>query len=195
MNETKLDIDELRKNTNLQGIKLCDKPLTFFYDETENVCKFYLTETGVNDPTALSKDFVLAGVMYENRPDGIDSLFSKFNLQANELKYKKMSRNKLFEQVICSKRITLILNWLLEKDIYIHFSSLGNLYYALADIIDSIIPNELMSIIFELKSSLHQYCKIHFNEFYPILYKYHFPNIKSEEINNFSKEFITFLEV
>lgn len=194
MNETKLDIDELRKNTNLQGIKLCDKPLTFFYDETENVCKFYLTETGVNDPTALSKDFVLAGVMYENRPDGIDSLFSKFNLQANELKYKKMSRNKTFEQIICSKRITLILNWLLEKDIYIHFSSLGNLYYALADIIDSIIPNELMSIIFELKSFLHQYCKIHFNEFYPILYKYHFPNIKSEEINNFSKEFIAFLE-
>ena len=194
MNKTKLDIDELRKNTNLQGIKLCDKHLTFFYDETENVCKFYLTETGVNDPTALSKDFVLAGVMYENRPDGIDSLFSKLNLQTNELKYKNMSRNRTFEQIICSKRITLILNWLFEKDIYIHFSSLGNLYYALADIIDSIIPDELMSINFELKSSLHQFCKSYFNEFYPILYKYHFPNIKSEEINKFLKDVITFLE-
>lgn len=194
MNETKLDIDELRKNTNLQGIKLCDKPLTFFYDETENVCKFYLTETGVNDPTALLKDFILGGVMYENCPEGIETLFCKFNLQTDELKYKNISRNKTFNQIICSKRITLILDWLLEKDIYIHFSSLGNLYYGLSDIIDSIIPKDLMYMIFELKSALHQFCKVHFNDVYPILYRYHFPNIKSEEINDFTNKLITALE-
>lgn len=170
MNVIKLDIEQLRKNSNLQGIKLCDKSLTFFYDETENVCKFYLTETGVNDSTALSKDFVLGGVMYENYPEGIDSLFNKFNLQADELKYKNISRKKTFEQIICY------------------------LYYALSDIIDSIIPSELMYMIFELKSSLHQFCKVHFNDIYPILYRYHFPNIKSEEINDFTNELITALE-
>lgn len=190
------DIEDLRKNSNWQGYQLCDKPLTFFYDETENLCKFYLTDTGVNDPSALSKDFVLGGIMYEEYPEGIDELFNKFNLQTNELKYIKISRNKSFEQILISKRITLILDWLLEKNIYIHFSSLGNLYYALADIIDSIVPNNLMDVNFinDLKSELHQFCKKHFEKCFPILNKYNYPNIQTDQIKSFVNDFILFLE-
>lgn len=196
MNEIKLDIDELRKKSNWQGIKLCDKPLTFFYDETENLCKFYLTDIGVNDPSALSKDFVLGGIMYEKCPEGVDELFNKFNLQTNELKYINISRNKCFEQILISKRITLILDWLLEKNIYIHISSLGNLYYALSDIIDSIVPNNLIDVNFlnDLKSVLHQFCKKHFEKCLVILSKYNYPNIQTDQIKSFSDDFIMFLE-
>lgn len=187
------DIDELRKNSNFQNIDLCDKELTFFYDEAMNAGKFWLTQEGINNKKALTHDFVLAGIMYEKEPEGIEDLFKKLNLQAGELKYANYTKNKSIEKIISSKRVTLILDWILNNNVYIHYTILNFLYYGLVDIIDSIIPENLINMIFDLKTTLYEYCKLNLDELFIILYKYSFPNIKQNEVGCFCHELVSFL--
>ena len=60
------DIDFLRQTeSELQGIPLCNDRMTFYYDETGNCGKFKVTETGFNDPMALTRDFVLGGIAFD----------------------------------------------------------------------------------------------------------------------------------
>ena len=46
----------------LNGIKPFNEEMTFYYDESGNCRKFYLTDNGFNDPEAIKGDFVLAGI-------------------------------------------------------------------------------------------------------------------------------------
>ena len=187
------DIDELREYSNFQNIELCDRKLTFYYDEAMNAGKFWLTQEGINNKKALTHDFVLAGIMYEKEPEGIEDLFKKLNLQASELKYANYTKNKSIEKIISSKRVTLILDWILNNNVYIHYTILNFLYYGLVDIIDSIIPENLINKVFDLKATLYEYCKLNLDELFKILYKYSYPNIKQNEVFSFCHEFVSFL--
>ena len=78
-----IDVNDIREaDSKGHGIPLCDDIMTFFYDETGNCGKFSLNENGVNDETALQKDFILGGVAYDGSDCPADAVEAEAAVKA-----------------------------------------------------------------------------------------------------------------
>ena len=141
-----MDVNESRnaiiKHHNLKKV---DDVYTFYYDETNNIRKLYLTEAGLNIEQA--DNFVLAGIVHKGLICNADysTLFNKLGLQktTKELKLKHVAKGN-FLAMLGSKKLNLILKWLTENNFYIHYFNLNLMYWSLADrngppILDSLI--------------------------------------------------------
>ena len=198
MQNTDFNVNERRKSiSEIQGIPLFNEKMSFYYDETGNCRKFSLKSDGtVNSVDAINHDFILGGVAFKDdfRQDSIDELYKELHLQASqkELKYKRIhNRSGSFLETLGNHKITLLLDWLLDNPIYIHYSVLNNFYYALVDIVDSLFSTHkdvVASMDKQLKSSLYQFSKEHQDEVLSLLAKYHYPNIQKEESRAFCME-------
>lgn len=195
-----IDVDLIRKaDLEMHGIPLCNEKMTFYYDETNNCGKFYLTEEGINDESALLCDFILGGVMYDGveNPADTDKLFRDLKLQLSikELKFKHINRGrKPFLEFIGNDRVTAYIEWLYNSGLYIHYATINNLYYGLVDLVDSIWetrPEFAFSFewVMYLKSELYHFCMDHLEVVLPLMYRYHFPNIDKEKKREFCLDF------
>ena len=200
-----IDVNYIRNaDSEMHGIPLCDEKLTFYYDETNNCGKFYLTEVGINDESALLCDFILGGVMYdgEENPADIDKLFQNLKLQSSikEVKFKHINRGrKPFLEFMDSDRVTTFVEWLYESGLYIHYATLNNLYYGLVDLVDSIWETRpQFAFSFEwvqyLKSELYNFCLVHLEGTLHLMHKYHFPDIDKEKTRDFCLDFCNFIQ-
>lgn len=195
-----LDIDDMRQmDAELQCIPLCNDHMTFYYDETGNCGKFKVTETGFNDPMALTRDFILGGIAYDGEecPANVDSLFAALDLKPGtaELKFHHISRKKAnFHEWFGSKRASVFIQWLHTSNLYIHYALLNNLYYAIVDIVDSLWESQpqfrfIPEWALGLKSALYGFCKSHIEEVLVLFRKYHYPDIGRQDSSEFCKEF------
>ena len=120
-----------------------NRKCTFYYDESNNIRKLWLDENDFNAP--IDSDFVLGGVMYfgDKSTADVDSLKTKLRLQksAKEMKFKHISKAKSFLECLNEEKVLFFLQWLYDSDLYIHFSNVNNLYFAIVDIIDIIMRN------------------------------------------------------
>lgn len=102
------DINEMRKCIEILPSKeLFDIKGTFYYDETDNVRKYYLKETGLNEQ--IDKHFVLGGAYLEEgctTPD-VEGLKAKLNIATDleELKSKHLYKGD-FLKVLDNKTYT-----------------------------------------------------------------------------------------
>lgn len=139
-----LSVNELRTVIELFPNKeLFDIECSFYYDETDNVRKYYLKETGVNEQ--IDRHFVLGGVYCkkdEELPD-IEELKVKLNISndSKEIKSKQLYRGD-FLKVLDDKHIHLFLEWISKCQLYVHYTVVNLYYYSLVDIVDSLITNE-----------------------------------------------------
>ncbi len=71
-----------------------DISFNFYYDETNNIRKFYVKEANFN--SCFTANFVLGGMVYEGTSPNVNSLISKLNLQktVKELKFKHIATGK-----------------------------------------------------------------------------------------------------
>lgn len=192
-----LDVDMIRQmDAELHGLPLCDKKLTFYYDETGNCGKFSLREDGINDPTALSNDFILGGIAFEGDecPTDAAKMIAELKLQSKELKFKNICRTHDFMTFMGSQRVNIYVNWLYNSGLYVHFATINNLYYALVDMVDSLWdaqPELAFSFewVAQIKSAVYHFCKEHLDEVFPLLYQFHYPNIEREQTQNFCRVF------
>lgn len=139
-----LDVDSIREDI-LDGNPLhgTDASYTFYHDETNNIRKLLLTESGINNPDP--KIFVLGGIVY--RPSVVpdwSGLLRRLELQptVKELKLKHLGKGDFLE-LATSKKIAMLLKWLTQRNIHIHSTTVDVLYWSVVDIIDSIIANRL----------------------------------------------------
>lgn len=194
-----LDVNFVRQmESELNGIPLCDDTLTFYYDETGNCGKFILTADGVNDRTALTNDFILGGIMFNGEvcPADTDALLKELRLsaKAKELKFDKVYKHGTeFMKFIGCRRISVFLQWLGQSGLHIHYATINNLYYALADLVDSLWESQpelafSYEWVLEIKSAVFWFCKEHTDEFLQVLYNYHYPNISVDEVKPFAEE-------
>lgn len=183
------DINEMRKCIEMSPSKeLFDIKGTFYYDETDNVRKYYLKETGVNEQ--IDRHFVLGGVYLEEgcaAPD-VEALKAKLNISKDleELKSKNLYNGDLLK-ILDNKHIHIFLEWILDSQFYVHYSVINLYYYALVDIVDSVIKPRFNPLVFEFKNDLYQVAKKNHTDFNDILYKYNYPNISNENIEAFLK--------
>lgn len=169
----------------LNGIKPFNEEMTFYYDESGNCRKFYLTDNGFNDPEAIKGDFVLAGIAHNGKSYEIDlvSLHEALEYKEGqkELKFKHLYHNSAdFVSFMGSKRATEFLEWLDKSGLYIHYSALNNLFYSLVDIVDSLWETHPMCIMYfwDIKNALYDFTIEHQDEVIDILVRHTYPDVK-----------------
>lgn len=197
-----VDYTLLRKqNIELHQLDKADEVYTFYYDETNNSRKFRITDTDFN--VSKDKDFVLGGLVHKGEPRNFDTseLVKELNLQANikEIKCRHIADGQ-FIDCLKSKKLNILLKWLTENEIYIHYAVMNNLYFGVVDIIDSIIYNgsdvELNALlIFEMKNVLYKYINIDIATIHDVFLEYKYPNIDSEQVSNFCSEMIKWIDI
>lgn len=172
-----------------------DEEYIFHYDETNNIRKLHLTDYGSN---ADLKNFVLGGIVYRsNKTLGdTDSLIKSLVLQksAKEIKFNQLATGE-FLGVLNSQRIRTLLKWLIDNDIYIHYTNFNILYWSIVDIVDSLWSDPILKQYTpyqaEIKNELFRLCNIDLDGFLGILKKYNYPNIQ----RNLGYSFMTELAV
>lgn len=185
------DINEIRKYTKLfaPGADF-DKAYTFYYDETNNIRKFYVRETDFN--YSFTANFILGGVVHEGEKPNIQPLFDGLNLQktVKEAKLKHIAKGD-FLQCLRSDKLNFYLQYLLNSNLYIHYSSLNILYWSIVDIVDSAIvhsePAKKLGPQFanHLKNDLYRLARLEIDGVIELFYKFEYPNIKKESVLSF----------
>ncbi|GGF54054.1 DUF3800 domain-containing protein [Alteromonas lipolytica] len=186
-----MDISFLRSRIielgRLQGV---DDTYTFFYDETNNVRRLYLTDCGlnVNQPN----NFILAGIACRgvSHDSDFDSLFDSLKLQktAKELKLHQIAKGS-FLDMLKSKKLKQVLEWLDVQQYYIHYFNLNVLYWSIIDILDSIIgeANNPLFIRYhlQLKSDFYEIALLNSAEFLKKLADFNYPDVSKEKRDEF----------
>ena len=192
-----LDAEEMRwpmilnifDSTALYGL---DEEYVFFYDETNNIRKFWITDDGLNEkPT----NFVLGGIVHKKSQSitCFDELVASLHIQksATEIKFNQLATGS-YLGVLNSKKIQTLLEWLIENGIYIHYSKLNLLYWSLVDIIDSVWEEpelrQYMPYVMQIKGELFNLANADLDKLVPLLKKYRFPNVKRPEVKAFMLE-------
>ncbi len=180
-----------------------NKSYQFYYDESNNVRKLYLSKQidGYNidhDPDKHnSVNFVLAGVAHTGSSSSadFDDLRQRIQLQANakEFKLKHLAKGD-FLTMLTSKKLTAFFEWLLYGDLYLHYFHLNMEYWGYVDIIDDCIlfgrekgfipemsDEQLYGYMLANKDALHTYVKANKVPFIQFLKSYDFPYIEGRE--------------
>lgn len=171
----------------------------FFYDESNNIRKLWLKEKDFNTP--VNRHFVLGGVMYFGETYNADFSILKNELclqkSVKEIKFKHISSNKNFLDCLSEPKVNIFLHWLYQCDLYIHYSDINNLYFAIADIVDDIVGIVEQAYIpypFEMKNELYKIFSSHYDEFCQLLIKYNYPNIIPKNITSFYQGIISIID-
>ena len=184
----------------MHNVKNIDTEYTFYYDETNNIRKFWFkNENKFNIPIAdLSKNFVLGGVSHLKSKTNFDTEKLKQDLKlpktVKEMKLTYIAKGD-FLSCLKSKKLEIFLDWFVSNDLFLHYSNLNILYWSVIDILESMIPQDLLQIHMELKTILYEFIKIDLNKFIEILYKYEYPNIDRKKANDFLDEILNYIKI
>lgn len=172
-----------------------DEQCFFYYDESNNIRKLWLDENDFNAP--IDSDFVLGGVMHfgENCIVDVNELRTQLRIQqsSKEIKFKHISKSTDFLGCLSENKVSFFLEWLLKSDLYVHYFNVNNLYYAIVDIIDSIVNPIYIPYVFQMKNELYKIAKDNYQSFYKHLISYNYPNIDSSKIKYFYDGIIDFV--
>lgn len=176
--------------------KFDGKDCYFYYDETNNARKVWIKETDFNVP--VNKDFVLGGVMHfgEFASDEVSKLKQELHLQksAPELKFKHIGMGKDFLGCLAEPKVKLFLDWLYSSNLYVHYSNVNNLYWAIVDIVDTIEEPAYIPFSFELKNSLYKVACANYPDFYQLLVACDYPNVTGQNIRRLYQGIIDFVD-
>lgn len=198
LNAEKLRADMLLNIFAGQTLYGLDEEYAFFYDETNNIRKFWIRDDGFNEQP---KNFVLGGVGHKKSEPltGIDELVKLLHIQksAKEIKFNQLATGS-YLGVLNSKKIKKLLEWLIANGVFIHYTNFNILYWSLVDIVDSLWNEpelrQYMSYVMHIKSELFNLANADLNRLVLILKKYHFPNVQRNASSAFMTEFSGLLE-
>jgi len=188
------DIGDVRKYTKLLAPSAdFDGAYTFYYDETNNIRKFYLRETDFN--STFTDNFVLGELVHEGPAPDVQALIDSFKLQQSvkEVKFKHIAKGG-FIDCLTSQKLNLFLKYIANSGLYIHYSSLNILYWSIVDIVDSAIALSKVSqqlgpqFANAMKNDLYKLAKIEIDSMISLFHKYGYPNIKKNDVLSFIEE-------
>jgi hypothetical protein len=189
-----LEISEIREFTKMLAPTAdFDSVFTFYYDETNNIRKFYVKENDFN--YTFTSNFVLGGLVHLGQAPNLQPLIDSFKLQktVTEVKFKHIASGD-FLDCLKSEKLKLFLQFLKDSDLYVHYSSLNILYWSLVDIVDSAIVSSEASrqlgpqFSNHLKNDLYKLSRLEIDSVIQLFYKYEYPNIKSDFVLPFIEE-------
>ncbi|MBU3102923.1 DUF3800 domain-containing protein [Clostridium gasigenes] len=183
----------------LHKLESMNEVYTFYYDETNNARKFRLKEEGFN--SSMDENFVLGGIVYKGKNKALDTdrLFNELNLQTTvkELKGKHISKKSNYIEYISSNKLNIFLKWIDSNEILLHYSNMNNLYFAIVDIVDSVIDERIsydIGFVNYLKNILYKYIKQDIDFIQKVFYQFKYPNIRKEDCHEFCSYLIYWIE-
>ncbi|NOT20429.1 MAG: DUF3800 domain-containing protein [Sideroxydans sp.] len=185
---------------NAYGIRRADDKFAFYYDETNNIRRFLLTDDGTN--VSEHKNFVLGGIALQEGqvlPE-IASLRAALDLQDNapEIKFKHVASGD-FEAVLASRKMARFLIWLTEHQLAIHYSSINIVYWSIVDIVDSILASERFDAFSygrrEMKNELYRIACMDKPAFLALMKHHGYPNIQRSMVADFIADVEAFLNL
>jgi hypothetical protein len=167
-----------------------DSKFTFYYDETNNIKKFYVRENDFN--YTFTSNFVLGGLVHEGVAPSVQTLIDSFKLQktTKEVKFKHIA-NGNFLECLNSEKLRLFLQFIKDSNFYVHYSSLNILYWAIVDIVDSAIVNSDIAqqlgpgFSNQLKNDLYKLARLEIDSVIKLFKRFEYPNVKKESIIQF----------
>lgn len=198
-----LNAEELRADMLLnifatQPLYGLEEEYSFFYDETNNIRKFWIRDDDFNAPP---KNFVLGGIAHKrsNPLTGLDELVKSLYIQnsAKEIKFNQLATGG-YLGVLNSKKVRTLLEWLIDNGVFIHYTNFNILYWSLVDIVDSLWDEpevrQYMPYVMHIKSELFNLANADLDRLVPIFKKYRYPNIQRSASSAFMMEFSFLLE-
>jgi hypothetical protein len=198
-----LNAEELRAGMLLnifagQPLYGLDEEYAFFYDETNNIRKFWIREDGFNEQP---KNFVLGGIVHKKSEPltGLDEMVKSLHIQksAKEIKFNQLATGS-YLGVLNSKKIRTLLEWLIANGVFIHYTNFNILYWSLVDIVDSLWDEpelrQYMRYVMHIKNEIFNLANADLDRLVPILKKYRFPNVQRNASPAFMMEFSGLLE-
>lgn len=182
----------------VHGIRRADGKFAFFYDETNNIRKFSLTDAGTN--VEEHKNFVLGGVALQegqSLPD-IAPLREALGMQDNapEIKFKHVASGD-FEAALASRKMARFLAWLTEHRLAIHYSSINIVYWSIVDIVDSILASKRFEAFSparrEMKNELYRIASMDKPAFLALMRRHDYPGIPTGKVGSFIADVDAFL--
>jgi len=195
-----IDVNAMRDPAiHLNGLHKADDIYTFYYDETNNIRRFHITENGfnVNQPNC----FVLGGIAHKGKRRAVDisGLRTQLRIQnsAKEIKLKHLGKGDFLDLMNASKVSTLF-DWLAEEDFLLHYQVLDVVYWSLTDIIDSIVTAldqpQLMAMATNLKNDLYAVLREDQESMVAFLDRYDYPDVTRERRRSFLVELLKMLD-
>lgn len=166
---------------------------TFYYDETNNIRKFYVREFDFN--SICTKNFILGGLVHMGPAPSVQGLIDSFGLQSsvNEVKFKHIAKGG-FLDCLKSAKLNLFMKFLAGSDLYIHYSSLNIFYWSIVDIVDSALAlseaGQQLGLPFAntMKNDLYKLARMEIGSVIALFRKYGYPNIKPDDVVSFIED-------
>lgn len=171
---------------------------TLFFDESNNIKKARIGSKKDNVANLEHLCFVLGGIAVKKeidfqellnyvgaRQNPVDAKFSFFAFKHTD-----------FIGVISQSRLRKFFEYLLEKDVLIHFDVLHFMHFAMVDILDSLIQeedaNQMATLYYyhQLQSAMTEVLYCDYDSLHDIFIRYEFPNIPKEKANGFVREIL-----
>lgn len=180
------------------GIRRSDDKFAFYYDETNNIRKFLLTDDGTN--VTEHKNFVLGGIALQEGQalPGIASLRAALGMQDNapEIKFKHVASGD-FEAVLASRKMARFLAWLTDHQLAIHYSSINIVYWSIVDIVDSVLASKHFDAFSqgrrEMKNELYRIACMDKPAFLALMKHHGYPDIQRGKVADFMSDVEAFL--
>jgi hypothetical protein len=179
--------------------------LNFYYDETNNIRKFYLDSDKDNYINSEDNPFILGGIAIEQSlleieqfKQSVQELFKKWGIQSTqkEVKFKHIAKGD-FPTILKSKKVNDLFEFLNKQDVFIHMFLLDVVHWSLIDIIESTTALNVCKkfwfidehIFNEVKSLLTEIARTFKGDFFRELFELGYP-----DVTNKKDEFVCFLK-
>lgn len=189
-----IDVNEQRAAAiALNGLTRVDDAYTFFYDETNNPRRLHITAEGFNVEAPLC--FVLGGIAHRGAPRALDiaGLRQAVRIQAatKELKREHLGKGNIL-QLLGMWKVETFLDWVTAEGLLLHYIALDPLYWALVDIIDSVISHDHLAHMqpyhWQLKNDLFIVLAADWADTAALMHRYDYPNVGRADRAGFLSE-------
>ena len=188
-----IDCTSFRNDTILlNGLEVnkMDSHYTLYFDESGNTRCFWLKDGKYNvDPFT---HFVLGGLVAGT---SIDLEYAKKRIGCNVTVQEIKSRNVYkgdFGTCLKSTMLKNFLDLIIEKKWMVHFSAVELFYYAIVDIVDSIM--EVDTDIYQIKNELYRILRHDISMTQHIMVQYEYPNVSDNNKKAFLSSCIKILD-
>ncbi|MEF2827520.1 MAG: DUF3800 domain-containing protein [Eggerthellaceae bacterium] len=182
--------------TALAGVEICKEPWRIYYDETENCRSIAYRNGAIADARTVERTFILGGIaiLGEGAENELSARIESFAPRSGEMKARTvLGGSDDFARVLRRRETTRFLESIDQPGIAVHYHSQDNLYYAIVDIVDSMIAGSgnghMFALHRELKNALYLCARIDPVGFLENLAAFGFPNVPPGEVRPFC-EFI-----
>lgn len=179
-----LDCTSFRNATILLNgldVKKMDSHYSMYFDESGNTRCFWIKDGKYNvDPFT---HFVLGGIVADKV---VDLEYAKKRIGCNVTVQEIKSRNVYKGDFVTCLRSTMLKNFLdliIEQKWMVHFGAVELFYYAIVDIVDSIMDVDVEN--YQIKNELYRILRHNISMTLQMMVEYEYPNIRENKKKDF----------